>query len=322
MRVADRVVVHVLVDNTTDFLSRTVPHVDSELKVLGNAGIQRLDGQDLCSAHHGISLLVTVDAGNRQRTILFDAGPDGYAIRRNGPLMGVKFGEIEALVLSHGHFDHSQGFPDAIQLIRNEQNQQSLPFYVHPGAFVRRGFRLPNGSVLPYQEVPSAETLAQLGVDVRAESTPREVLDGFAYLSGEVPRTSGFERGMLNHVTETAPGTWADDPWIMDDQFMVTHVRNKGLIIFTGCGHAGVVNILAETRRAFPNEPIFGLIGGFHLTFPNEDLIPQTVDALRDFGLSAIAPGHCTGWRAVHALLASFGENIVQPLAVGSRHVF
>lgn len=322
MRAADRVVVHVLVDNTSDFLSRTATHVASELRVLGDAGIQSLTGEGLCSAHHGLSLIVAVEIDNERRTMLFDAGPDGYAIRRNGALMGVHFSEIEALVLSHGHFDHSEGFADAIRLIRQDDNGPRLPLYVHPGAFVRRGFRLPDGSVLPYQDVPSVEAFGRMGVDVITSTEPREILDGLAYLSGEVPRVSGFERGMRGHVCETRPGTWEDDPWIMDDQFMVTHVRDKGLVVLTGCSHAGIVNILTETRRAFPDVPIFALIGGLHLTFPNEDLIPQTVEALRGFGVSAIAPGHCTGWRAVHALLASFGEEVVQPLAVGSRHVF
>lgn len=284
--------------------------------------MQSLTGEGLCSAHHGLSLVVTVEADNERRTILYDAGPDGYAIRRNGALMGIRFSEIEALVLSHGHFDHSEGLPDAIQLIRKEQTGRKPPLYVHPGAFVRRGFRLPDGSVLPFQEVPSVEALERMGVDVITSTAPKEILGGLAYLSGEVPRVSAFERGMPNHVSETAQGTWDNDPWIMDDQFMVTHVRNKGLIVFTGCGHAGIINILTETRRVFPDVPIFGLIGGLHLTFPNEDIIPWTVDALRNFGVSAIAAGHCTGWRAVYELLASFGEDIVQPLAVGSRHVF
>jgi 7,8-dihydropterin-6-yl-methyl-4-(beta-D-ribofuranosyl)aminobenzene 5'-phosphate synthase len=137
-----------------------------------------------------------------------------------------------------------------------------------------------------------------------------------------VPRLSAFERGLPTHLFETAPGTWADDLLIMDDQFLVVHMRGKGLIIFTGCGHAGVVNILTETRRVFPDAPIFAVFGGLHLTFPNEDIIPQTVDALRAFEVSVIAGGHCTGWRAIHALTNAFGDDVVQPLTVGSRHVF
>jgi len=322
MQVVERVVVDVLVDNTTDFLSRSLPHVASELKVLGEAGMRVLDGSGLCSAHHGLSLVVTVEAGRVRRTILFDAGPDGYAILRNGPRMGIRFGEIDAMVLSHGHFDHSAGFPDAIQLVKKDRPDSPLPLYVHPGAFVERATRLPDGSLLPYQAVPSAETLYRLGADVLTSPGPREIAEGLAYLSGEVPRVSGFERGMPGHMAQAETGAWVDDPWIMDDQFMVVHVRDKGLVVFTGCGHAGVVNILTETRRQFPHVPIHALVGGFHLGFPNEDLIAPTVDALREFAVAVIAPGHCTGWRAVHALLNAFGEDVVQPLAVGTRHTF
>jgi 7,8-dihydropterin-6-yl-methyl-4-(beta-D-ribofuranosyl)aminobenzene 5'-phosphate synthase len=176
VRAADRVIVHVLVDNTSDFLSRTAPHVASEFRVRVDAGMQRLSGQGLCAAHHGLSLMVTVESGRERRTVLFDAGPDGSAVRRNGALMGVRFGDIEALVLSHGHFDHSEGFPDAIQLIRNEAPERRLPFYVHPGAFVRRGSRLPDASILPYEDVPSAEALEGMGVDIVTATGPREIL--------------------------------------------------------------------------------------------------------------------------------------------------
>ena len=105
----------------------------------------------------------------------------------------------------------------------------------------------------------------------------------------------------------------------MDERFMAAHVQGKGIAIFTGCSHAGVVNICRHARDVFPDVPLYALVGGLHLVYPNEDIIPETIAELRTFGLQVIIPGHCTGWCAVHALISAFGEGIVDPLAVGSR---
>ncbi len=145
-----------------------------------------------------------------------------------------------------------------------------------------------------------------------------EIVDGLFYLSGEIPRRS-FERGFQTHYRQAADGQWETDPWIMDERFMAAHVRGKGIAIFTGCSHAGVVNICRHARDIFPEIPLYALVGGLHLVYPNEDIIPETIAELRTFDLKVIIPGHCTGWRAIHALISAFGEGIVDPLAVGSR---
>jgi len=102
MQPVDKLTVHVVVDNTTDMLSSRPGHVTSELRVLMAAGMTELAGEALCSAHHGLSLAVTAHRGAEARTVLFDAGPDPYALERNGRAMHLDFGRIEAVVLSHG----------------------------------------------------------------------------------------------------------------------------------------------------------------------------------------------------------------------------
>ena len=318
MQPVDRLTVHVVVDNTTDMLSSRPKHVASELRVLMAAGMTELAGEALCSAHHGLCLAVTAHRDGEARTVLFDAGPDPYALERNGRHMHLDFGRIEALVLSHGHFDHSEGLVKALELIRGANGGQPVPLHVHPGAFVKRGMRLPSGELLPFQDVPPRHVLEEHGAHVVVSSEAEEILDGLFYLSGEIPRRS-FERGFQTHFKRAADGQWEADPWIMDERFMAAHVRGKGIAIFTGCSHAGVVNICRHARDVFPDVPLYALVGGLHLVYPNEDIIPETIAELRTFGLQVIIPGHCTGWRAVHALIGAFGEGIVDPLAVGSR---
>ena len=318
MQPVDKLTVHVVVDNTTDMLSSRPGHVTSELRVLMAAGMTELAGEALCSAHHGLSLAVTAHRGAEARTVLFDAGPDPYALERNGRAMHLDFGRIEAVVLSHGHFDHSEGLLKALELIRVSNGGQPVPLHVHPGAFVKRGLRLPSGEFLPFQDVPPRHALENQGARVLVSSEAEEILDGLFFLSGEIPRRS-FERGFQNHYRQAADGQWESDPWIMDERFLAAHVQGKGIAIFTGCSHAGVVNICRHAQEVFPGVPLYALVGGLHLVYPNEGIIPETIAELRTFGLRVIIPGHCTGWRAVHALIEAFGEEIVDPLAVGSR---
>ena len=107
MRQVEGLTVSVVVDNTTDMLSSRPDYVASELRVLRDAGMQELAGEALCSAHHGLCLAVTAHVDGESRSVLFDAGPDPYAVERNARLMGLDLGRIGAIVLSHGHFDHS-----------------------------------------------------------------------------------------------------------------------------------------------------------------------------------------------------------------------
>ena len=101
---------------------------------------------------------------------------------------------------------------------------------------------------------------------------------------------------------------------------MAVHVRDKGLVVFTACSHAGVVNVLLHARESFPSIPLFAVAGGFHLSAANEKIIPETVRDLASFNLRVIAPGHCTGWRAIQALVSRFGEDVVTPSAVGKTY--
>lgn len=318
MQSVDDLTIHVVVDNTTDMLSSRPAHVASELRVLREAGMQELTGEALCSAHHGLCLAVTAHLDGQAHSVLFDAGPDPYAVERNARHMNLDLGQIEALVLSHGHFDHSEGLLKALELIRAGDGGRKIPLYVHPGAFVKRGIRLPSEEILPLQDVPSRRVLEEGGARVVASAEPEDILGGMFYLSGEIPRRS-FERGLKNHLKQSTDGQWEADPLIQDERFMAAHVRGKGIAIFTGCSHAGLLNICSHAQEVFPDVPLYAVVGGLHLVSPNEDIIQETIVELRKFGLKVIIPGHCTGWRAVYALVSAFGEEVVDPLAVGSR---
>jgi 7,8-dihydropterin-6-yl-methyl-4-(beta-D-ribofuranosyl)aminobenzene 5'-phosphate synthase len=94
------------------------------------------------------------------------------------------------------------------------------------------------------------------------------------------------------------------------------------VVIFSACSHAGIINVLKHARATFPDSPLHAVMGGFHLAGVTERIIPQTVEAMKEFNLAMIAGGHCTGWRAIAALLATFGDKVLAPMAVGKRYSF
>ena len=320
----ERLVVQVLVDNVSDQLSTQPEFVKSERECLIEAGMAEWSGETICCAHFGLSLMLTVHRNGSTRTLLFDAGPEGYAVHRNGERLGTDFGAVEAVVLSHGHWDHAGGMNRAMEMIQEAKGGQTVPWYGHPDMFLQRGVRRPNGEVLAFAPIPSPQDLTTRGAEVRCSAEPQTLLDGLFYLSGEIPRVIPYEQGLPNHLRRTAPeAEWEPDPLIMDEQFVAVNVEDKGLVVFTACSHAGVINVLTETRNAFPEIPIHAVIGGFHLSGPGpEKIIPETVADLSRFDLRWIIPCHCTGYRAVAALLNDFGEDKVVPGAVGKRFTF
>jgi 7,8-dihydropterin-6-yl-methyl-4-(beta-D-ribofuranosyl)aminobenzene 5'-phosphate synthase len=146
------------------------------------------------------------------------------------------------------------------------------------------------------------------------------IAEGLFMVSGEIPRVTDYERGFPGQVRQTQDGQWEPDELMMDERWLGIHVKDKGLVVFTACSHAGVVNVLKDARAKFPAIPIHAVFGGFHLSGPNEAIIEQTVDGLKAFDLKLIGAGHCTGWRAVAALSQAFGDQILAPSAVGKHY--
>jgi 7,8-dihydropterin-6-yl-methyl-4-(beta-D-ribofuranosyl)aminobenzene 5'-phosphate synthase len=147
---------------------------------------------------------------------------------------------------------------------------------------------------------------------------PATCLDNLFWISGEIPRLTAYETGLAGQVRRVADDApWEPDPLVTDERFLAVNVKGKGLVVFSACSHAGIVNVLHEARARFPDTPLYAVVGGFHLSGANEAVIPDTVRDLAEFGLELIIPAHCTGWRAVNALVQAFGEPMVAPGAVG-----
>jgi 7,8-dihydropterin-6-yl-methyl-4-(beta-D-ribofuranosyl)aminobenzene 5'-phosphate synthase len=314
---AERIEIQVIVDNVLDMLSSAPRFVLREAQQLRRLGMKRTTGGALCCASHGLSLLVTAHGPDGARSLLFDGGPVDMAMERNGTRLGVDFAGIEAVVLSHGHWDHAGGLPQALAMMRAANGGRRTPLYLHPGMFRERGMRQPDGGVLPMDFIPSREAWSEMGAEPVISTEPQLALGGLFYVSGEIPRITAYERGLPGQVARDADGApWESDELLMDERFLAVRLAGKGIVVFSACSHAGVVNVLHAARAAFPNEAIFAVMGGFHLSGENEKIIPETVADIAGFDLPLVIPAHCTGWRAVNALERAMGERVV-PAAVG-----
>jgi 7,8-dihydropterin-6-yl-methyl-4-(beta-D-ribofuranosyl)aminobenzene 5'-phosphate synthase len=324
LRQVDALDVQVLVDNVTDSLSTVPQGVIHEWGHLRESGDFVLSGEALCCAAFGLSLVITARVGSERRVLLFDAGPEAYAFARNGERLKIAFGNVGAIVLSHGHWDHAGGLVEAVHKVVSSNGGKPVDCHVNPGMFVTRAAQLPDGRYLPFKDIPSAEALSDAGATVVNSPAPRLLLDDLFFLSGEIPRVTPYERGMPRHMKKSPDGaSWEPDPLILDERYVAARIKDKGVIVFTACSHAGVVNVLRDASNIFAGVPLYGVMGGFHLSGAGpEAIIPETVDDIRAFGLKRIMPGHCTGWRAVSALSSIFDGDVLVPCAVGRKFQF
>src|SRR5215472_7782803 len=233
---------------------------------------------DQLVAEHGFSLLLTLTTDGRTHRLLFDCGvsPDGMV--ENMRRLELDPRDVEAVVLSHGHFDHTAGLDGMIRRL----GRANLPVLIHPDFWNRRRVLLPGREP---REIPTTSrgALEGAGFLVIEERQPSFLFEDSVLITGEVARTTG-----------------------------------KELVVATGCGNAGVVNIARYARRLTGGQPLYALLGGFHLNGPVfEPLIPRVLDELAAMNPGVLVPAHCTGWRAQHAMSARFPDAFV-PNTVGT----
>lgn len=317
----DSVTITVLVDNSTDILlvdegPARRPRIGSEPRVpapLTDLG----ETFDALRAEHGFAALVTVTHRQREHRILFDTGisPDGLV--ENMRRLELAPADIETIVLSHGHWDHVGGMDGLVR----ELGSVGLPVFIHPEAFRRRRLALPGREPLEIP-APGRGALQGAGFEIVEQRAPSFLLDGAVLVTGEVDRTTAFEQGLAPTHQALREGHWRPDQLVLDDQALVVHVRGRGLVVLTGCGHAGVVNTVRHVRRLTGVDDLHAVVGGFHLNGPRfEPLIGPTCDAFAGLAPDYLVPAHCTGWKATHALAARFPDAFLQS-AVGTRFVF
>jgi len=261
---------------------------------------------DTLLAEHGLSLLVTVYQGEEKHTVLFDTGYSKIGVPHNLEQLKVDLKELEGIVLSHGHMDHTGALYAILDKISG-----TIPLVLHPGAFDGpRFFGLADGRKLRFPQTLVKEELLSRNVKLTERKTPTPLAHEGILVTGEVERITPFEKGLPNAVLER-DGKIEKDP-IIDDQALVVNLREKGLVVIAGCSHAGIINTVLYAQKLTGIERVHTILGGFHLSGPHfEPIIEQTIGELKRINPKVLVPMHCTGWTAIQRMSQEFPDAFV-----------
>ena len=290
LREVESVEIISLIDNTVDFNS-----------TVQNRAVQKVrewkkKHSSLPFAEHGFSVLIRIFSKENYHTILFDTGLSSQGVVSNAKRMGVNLTDVEYVVLSHGHYDHFGGLVKVVNAI----GRKDLSIIIHHDMFKTRGVINSDGHMREYPKFPLENQVAPAKYLCRKKSTL--LADRSILVTGEIPRKTDFEKGFSNHYAFSSEG-WIPDPWLWDDRAIVINVKQKGLVVISGCAHAGIINTTFFAQQITGVPKIFAIMGGFHLAGKeHETRINQTIEALQQLNPAMIVPMHCTGWLGKSAI--------------------
>ncbi len=245
-------------------------------------------------AEHGFSALVRTTVGPKTHTLLFDFGfsPNGAA--ENVKTLGIDLTDVEAIALSHGHSDHTGGLARMTALI----GRKDIPFVVHPAVFKSPRYLKPSEKFKINFPKLTREMIKQAGLSLIESAKPYPLLDNNFLFLGEIPRSTDFEKGFpIAYFKEGSVEKWDA---IEDDTSIVMNLKGEGLVILSGCAHAGIINTIAYAKKITGIDKIHAVMGGFHLSGALfEPIIQRTTEELKKLAPRYVIPCHCTGRKAV-----------------------
>ncbi|KAL0571155.1 hypothetical protein V5O48_010810 [Marasmius crinis-equi] len=292
-----------------------------------------LDLTNLPTGAHGFSALIetsTSDEPDIKHHTLFDTGPDSTSLVHNLTSMQIPASNITRVITSHWHSDHTGGLLSFLQYRKDKDSTQGKArecvIDVHPDRPIARGIA-PGPTftkvIARLREDPSFEAMEALGARVEKHAEGHGVAGGTVWVSGEIPRVTDFEaeglKGGMRWKGKEAG--WVAEPHIMDERYAVIDVAGKGLVVFSACSHAGIINVVKSLVDTF-SRPVYMIIGGLHLA--GVDMAPRvqpTVEFLSKTlrpSPTYVLPMHCTGFPAKAALEKELGEGCV-PAGVGIK---
>jgi 7,8-dihydropterin-6-yl-methyl-4-(beta-D-ribofuranosyl)aminobenzene 5'-phosphate synthase len=295
-----------LVDNYTDVFLKTTDRVHRPPMARDGKRTPPL------LAEHGLSFMVEAWDEKDHHAVIMDFGVSHMAMPHNLSVLGIDAATVDTFVLSHGHHDHTGALRTVLGAL-----SEPVEVVVHPHAFLEeRIHRFPDGREVPIPSLKK-EDIEGTGNPVTEVSRPTVLAGAHMATLTEIPRQVDFEKGMPTTYYREGGNLYKDH--IRDDQGLVMSVKEKGLVVITGCGHSGVINTLRYAQYITGMDQIYAVIGGFHLTGPHfEPIIKPTVEEMKRFFPQVIVPCHCTGWEATKAFEKAFPDAFILN-AAGAR---
>lgn len=287
-----------LVDNCGDFLSS----INKKKVQTFRKWTKKRYGMDwakICQlpvAEHGFSLMIRVQSKRKTKNFLFDTGGSPNVIIQNAARMNLDLKKVDSIVLSHSHYDHSGGLTAVLKATKKGK----LPVIIHKDMQRKRGVINTDGTIREYPPFPTMEQMKS--AEIIETKQPKLFLEDMVLVTGEIPRKTEFEKGYLPHRF-FENGFWKPDPWIWDDRAIAINLKEKGLIIISGCAHAGIINTINYIQELTGITKTYAILGGFHLSGEEyEKIINATLRELVKKKPEVIVPTHCTGWRGKCAI--------------------
>ncbi|MCS7386387.1 MAG: MBL fold metallo-hydrolase [Candidatus Methanomethylicota archaeon] len=274
-----------------------VEKVEVKVLVENTAGAREILGA------HGLAIHIKAQLkADKQVNILFDTGPSDMVLKHNAEIMKINFKELDAIVLSHGHYDHTGGLIEALNL-----TSKRIPVVAHPHCFNPKFVADPK---IRYNGIPFTDSqVMKLGNLILAKD-PVKLSPGII-TTGEVPRITDFEK--IRKMKTIINGAVVDDQ-MLDDQALVINLNGE-LIIVSGCAHSGIVNTIMRAIKLTNIKKIRAVIGGFHLIGASSERIEKTIKYIDEIGVEKIMPCHCTGEKAMVKMAIKFGEKFQRVVA-------
>jgi 7,8-dihydropterin-6-yl-methyl-4-(beta-D-ribofuranosyl)aminobenzene 5'-phosphate synthase len=332
----DSLTIQVIVNNEVDPISNsTNPNVKQTYGLMGpslspiadpklRGGAQKeLRMDSICCGAHGLSLLITTTKDGISHSVLFDTGPEEDVWEKNVSRLGLDLSAIDTIVLSHWHRDHSGAIPRATWMINSAkrtstgEDGKQVVVDLHPDRPAYRGFMA--NEPISLEADPTFEEIKEAGGTVITSDETHSILEDNFLISGLIPRHTTYETGVRSGLRLNPAGAWEKDELILDERLLMCNLKGKGLVVFTGCSHAGVVNVSRHARDLGRGVPLFAVVGGYHLADAVPDKLEQSMLDLKALGPKVLMPGHCTGWR-FHVKIEEHIPGCTVPLFGGTKY--
>jgi len=304
----ERLTVTVITDNYYDAL-RPDPPNRKRYRSFPGASIH---------AEHGFSCHLETVVNGRSYFFMFDYGLDCRGIINNMELLGIDPGKVDAFGLSHGDFDHWSGLIGVLKN-SNQKIPQSTSLYLGEDTFAHRySIRPGSQDLIDLSELKKEEIESAGIVRVVEVAEPTEVMPG-CYMTGNIERTTEYEKGSPTLFIKR--GDRLEQDYFPGEQAIVCNVKGKGIVVISGCAHAGIINTVRHAQKITGIQKVHAVIGGFHLVNASPEIIEKTVADMQAIAPDYIIPAHCTGFEAIVTFAEKMPEQFILNTA-GTQYTF